>query len=208
VAVTALDPIALLILGVVLSICGLALAFFGKTALNRATSILGGIIGGSAGYIIGGSVSTEPYLAAVLGLIGAILGSVMLSYAPNATLAFFVGFIAAVIAFLAQPAPVNADPVMLARAQDGRVMVALLVMVVAFAIVYYFVDELMKILTALIGGVLVAAGVFLILNDPTGDPGQRQLYAAVALGAVFLLGTVVQYALARRSPRKPRTMPA
>src|SRR3972149_2405204 len=85
------------------------------------------------------------------------------------------------------------------RAQDSHVLVALLVMVLVFAVIYYFIDELMVAITALIGGVLAGAGVFLMT--------QNAVYGGAALGAVFLLGAPIQYAFAKRRERRTEAYP-
>jgi hypothetical protein len=193
----ALNSTALLIIGVIIIIIGLLLAFLGKGALRRFMGLIGSVIGGSVGYIIGGSLSSgSPWLAIALGFIGAILGSTLLTYATNVALAFFVGFIAAGATYLA----LGGTPVGDTRATEDPVMIALLVMVIVFSIVYYFIDELMAFLTALIGAALVGAGTFLIT--------QSQLYGGVVLGVVFLLGLTVQMAFAKRKERRPRPVAA
>src|SRR3990172_1540258 len=102
VAYNVLSPEALILMGAFLALCGLALALLGKKVVGQFLSLIGSVIGGTAGYIVGGAVSpNSPYLAIVLGFIGLILGSLLLSYAPNAALAFFTGFLAAVITYLA-----------------------------------------------------------------------------------------------------------
>jgi len=183
-------PVAFLLIGIVLALCGLLLAFLGRRAMGQFLSLIGSIIGGSVGFIVGEAISpSSPYLPIVLGVVGVILGSLLLSYAPNAALAFFTGFLAAVIAYVALGGTPQGD----ARGQEPPVMAALLVMVIVFALIYYFIEDLMVPITALIGGVLVGAGVFLATQSP--------INGGIALGAVFLLGMLVQFARGRGQSR-------
>jgi hypothetical protein len=184
-------PEAFLIIAVVLALCGLILALGGKRGVGQYLSMIGSAIGGTVGYIIGEAVSPGSiYLPIALGIIGVILGSLLLSYAPNAALAFFTGFLGAVVAYLALGGTASGDP----RGQQPPVMASLLVMVLVFALVYYFIEELMVIVTSLIGAVLVGAGVYLAT--------QSAVIGGAALGIVFLLGVIVQYA--RRDSRRSR----
>ena len=179
-------PLEFLLIAAVLGICGVLLAFLGRKSASQYLSLIGSAIGGTVGFIIGDAISPGTYyLAIALAVVGLILGSLLLSYAPNAALAFFTGFLGAVVAYVAFGGTDSAA----SRGQEPPVMASLLVMVLVFAVVYYFIEELMVLITALIGGVLVGAGVFLATPSP-----QDPTYAGVALGAVFLLGLVVQYA--------------
>ena len=70
---------------------------------------------------------------------------------------------------------------------------SLLVVVIVFGISYYFIDDLIGIITAAIGGLLIAAGLY-ILNLGT-------LLAAVAGLGAFVLGAILQTQAINRKRR-------
>src|SRR6267378_2805298 len=70
---------------------------------------------------------------------------------------------------------------------------AVLVLIVVFGISYYFIDDIIGIVTAAIGGLLLALGLYL-LNAGT-------LTAGLAGLGVFLLGALVQTATIKKRQR-------
>jgi len=66
----------------------------------------------------------------------------------------------------------------------------LLVLIVVFAISYYFIDDIIGIITAAIGGLLLALGLYL-LNAGVATAGLAGL-------GVFLLGAFVQTAAIKK----------
>jgi len=90
-----------------------------------------------------------------------------------------------------------------ARFQQGQLdmnlVIALLVLVVVFGLAYYFIDDLIGIITAAIGGLLLAAGLLLL--------GMGTLLAGLAGMGAFVLGAIIQTAAIRRK-RQARAAPA
>src|SRR5438876_30778 len=70
---------------------------------------------------------------------------------------------------------------------------AILVLIVVFGISYYFIDDIIGIITAAIGGLLLALGLYLLTNTIV-TPGLAGL-------GVFLLGALVQTATIKRKQR-------
>src|SRR5205814_1878196 len=68
-----------------------------------------------------------------------------------------------------------------------------LVLIVVFGISYYFIDDIIGIITAAIGGLLLALGLYLLTNTIV-TPGLAGL-------GVFLLGALVQTATIKRKQR-------
>src|SRR2546425_8350462 len=73
---------------------------------------------------------------------------------------------------------------------DSALIGALLVLIVVFGISYYFIDDIIGIITAAIGGLLLALGLYL-LNAGT-------LTAGLAGLGVFLLGAFIQTATIKK----------
>src|SRR5213594_84151 len=115
--------------------------------------------------------------ATVMSLIGALLGSV-------------VGYLfgAAVYGVLGGRATFTAGQL------DTPLIAAILVLIVVFGISYYYIDDIIGIITAAIGGLLLALGLYLLSVVST-------LTAALAGLGVFALGAFMQTAALRRKRR-------
>ncbi|TLZ50820.1 MAG: hypothetical protein E6K18_06445 [Methanobacteriota archaeon] len=187
---TAINPTTLLILGILLIVVGLVLAFFGRKVWTPFMSFVGAIIGGTVGYIIGGFYAPSGYVVAlVLGLIGSILGSILFNYLVKIALALITAAIPATLTYYAMGGNAVSDQ----TARDTPVIVAILVLVLVFAIAYYFVEELIGVVTALVGGALLGVGIFLATGSGT--------YALGGGAGVFLAGSILQ-TMAIRAAKK------
>src|SRR3972149_2561882 len=51
---------------------------------------------------------------------------------------------------------------------DSRVVGAIVALFVVFAISYYFIEEILGIITAIIGGILLGLGMYLLLGPGSG----------------------------------------
>jgi len=78
---------------------------------------------------------------------------------------------------------------------DTRVVGAIVALFVVFAISYYFIEEILGIITAIIGGILLGLGMYLLLG-----PGSGYIAGGAAV-AVFLAGAVSQSVKIRRQKR-------
>ncbi|MBI4415868.1 MAG: hypothetical protein HY557_02660 [Euryarchaeota archaeon] len=187
----AINPSTLAIIGILLVLVGFALAFLGRKLWTPFMSLVGAILGGTVGYLIGGFYASSGYVVAlVLSMIGAVLGSILFNYLIKIALALIAAAIPAILAYRAM----NPNPVLDQSAQDTAVIVAILVLLVVFAVAYYFVEELIGIVTSLVGGFLLGAGVFLAMNDGG---------LAIGSGAiVFVVGGLVQTLAIRTAKRR------
>lgn len=182
VAVVNLPEEAILIIGVILLLVGLGLAFFGRVVWGPLMSLIGAFIGGTIGYAIG-YVLGGWIVAMILSLICAIIGSMLFGTLVKIGLAFLTGLLAGGLVFLA-----------LGGVQlDARIIVAFIVLVIVFAIAYYFIEELIGIITALIGGILMGIAIWLL----TGDVGLGLLLG----GLSFLGGALIQTFAIRKYDR-------
>src|SRR6266566_391148 len=77
---------------------------------------------------------------------------------------------------------------------DAPLIAAILVLIIVFGISYYYVDDIIGIITAAIGGLLLALGLYLLQVVST-------LTAALAGLGVFVLGAFLQTAALRRKRR-------
>ena len=201
-----LDPRVVLAIGAALVLLGLALAFWGRGIWRRIMAligmVLGGIIGFIAGYAIGGftvgGYTISPYvLGLILSLIGALIGTLLFAKLVNIALALVIGLAAAALVFFSLGASTGT-----ATLADARVIGAIIAFVVVFALSYYFIEELLAILTAAIGGALLGFGVYILLW-----PGGIIAAAAAGIG-VFALGMIYQTMKVRRQKRVAASMGA
>jgi len=174
------------IIGVVLIIVGLALAFWGHGIWSTIMSLIGALLGAAVGFLVGASLSANIAVGLIL---GAIIGSILFTKLVKVALAFLVGLLAgaAVYGVLGGRAQFTAGQI------DTPLIAAILVLVVVFGISYYFIDDIIGIITAAIGGLLLALGLFLL--------GVAPITAALAGLGVFALGAFVQTSAIRRRKR-------
>jgi len=184
--VAALDPTILMVLGGILALLGLLLAFVGRKMWTPFMSLVGAIIGGTVGYIVGAVFFGNNILGAgILGLIGSVLGSILFNYLVKIALAVIA---AAIPAGLVYYGLLGSGVV-----QDTAVIAAILTLLVFFAIAYYFVEELIGVVTALVGGALLGVGVFLVTGNVT--------FTLIGGAVVFLVGAIAQTLAVRRAKK-------
>jgi hypothetical protein len=110
----------------------------------------------------------------------------------NIALALVMGLLAAALVFFAFGTPTGtADP---------QVIGAIVAFIVVFAVSYYFIEELLGLVTAIIGGILVAIGMYIVRGIGSG-----LVSGLVGLG-VFLVGLTVQEMKVRRQKRAKAVM--
>ena len=182
-----LGPQAPLILGAILIITGLALAFFGHGIVSSLMSLIGALLGSAVGYLFGAAIGQSPLVGLVLAAVGAIIGSILFSKLVKIGLAFLVGILAAALTYTALRGPGTFTPGQI----DPPLIVSLLVLLVVFALAYYYIDDLIGVITAAIGGLLLALGIYLL------GVTTNVVAALAGLGA-FVLGAYVQTKAIRR----------
>ena len=176
------------ILAAILIITGLALAFYGHGLWTTVMSMIGALLGSAVGFLFGAALGGI-VAGLILALVGAVVGSILFTKLVKVALAFLVGLLAAAVVYGLLGGS--------ARFTEGRLdsalIGALLVLIVVFGISYYFIDDIIGIITAAIGGLLLALGLYL-LNAGT-------LTAGLAGLGVFLLGALVQTATIKKKQR-------
>ncbi len=177
-----------LIIGGILVIVGLLLAFWGHGIGAAVMSMIGALLGSAVGYLFGAAVGGA-LVGLILAIVGAVIGSILFSKLVKVALAFLVGVLAGALVY----ALLNGRATFNAGTLDAPLIVALLVVVVVFGISYYFIDDLIGIITSAIGGLLAAAGLY-VLNVAT-------LLAAAAGIGLFVIGAVMQTRAINRKRR-------
>jgi len=172
------------IIGIVLVAVGLAMAFWGHGIWASVMSMIGALLGSAVGFLFG---SIFGYVGGlVLAVVGAIIGSILFSKLVKVALAFLVGLLAGVLVY----SLLRGSATFTQGQMDTPLIVAILVMVVVFALAFYYIDDIIGIITAAIGGLLLAAGLYL-LGIPT-------LLAGLAGLGGFAVGAIVQTAAINR----------
>ncbi|MFQ6128066.1 MAG: hypothetical protein ACE5QW_04105 [Thermoplasmata archaeon] len=184
-AVLGLPEQAITVIGIILLLVGLGLAFFGRVVWGVLMSLIGAFIGGTIGYAVG-YILGGWMVAMFLSLICAIVGSMLLGSLVKIGLAFLTGLLAGGLTFV----------VLGGFGLDTRIIVAFIVLVIVFAIAYYFIEELIGIITALIGGILIGIAVWLLTGDVS--------FGLLLGGLAFLGGALVQTFAIRKFDRYGR----
>ncbi|OGS50369.1 MAG: hypothetical protein A3K65_08360 [Euryarchaeota archaeon RBG_16_68_12] len=193
--VLGLDPTLSLVIGAVLIVLGLVMAFFGRGVWAFLMGIIGAAIGSILGFIIGFAVGNY-LLGLILAIVGGIVGGYLFGKLVKIALALVMGVLAAALVFGLMGSPTGTG------LGDTRTIIAIVAFFVVFALSYYFVEELIAIITSIIGGLLVALGVYILLGT-----GTSLIAGAAGLG-VFVIGAVVQTIKLRRQKRIAKAMAA
>jgi hypothetical protein len=186
-AIISSNEIRYLLAGILI-ITGLALAFWGHGLWATVMSLIGALLGAVVGYLFGAALGGD-VAALVLAIVGAVIGSILFTKLVKVALAFLVGLLAgaAVYGVLGGRAQFTAGQL------DAPLIAAILVLIVVFGISYYYIDDIIGIITAAIGGLLLALGLFLLQV--------ATITAALAGLGVFALGAFMQTAALRRKRR-------
>ena len=181
------SPQVTFILAAILIITGLALAFWGHGLWSTVMSLIGALLGSAVGFLFGAAVQGE-LVGLILALVGAIIGSILFTKLVKVALAFLVGLLAGAVVY----GVLGGRASFAAGQMDNALVAAILVLIVVFGISYYFIDDIIGIVTAAIGGLLLALGLYLLLG-----PGGGTTAALAGLG-LFALGAIIQTAAIRR----------
>jgi hypothetical protein len=161
---------------IILIIIGLLMAFFGRAIWDIIMGLIGGLIGSMIGFVVG---------FILLGFIGAIIfmfifgfiGSILFRYLVRVALALLCGLLVAALIWLAASKPPMED----------FAVIGLIIMIIVFIPCYYFIEQLVSVLTALIGGVILGLGVYGLTLSPV---------MAIGLGILAWIGGAIVQILA------------
>src|SRR5256886_8270172 len=176
------------ILAAILIITGLALGFYGHGLWTTVMSTIGALPGSAVGFLFGAALGGM-VAGLVLALVGAVIGSILFTKLVKVALAFLVGLLAAAVVYGLLGGSARFTEGQL----DSALIGALLVLIVVFGISYYFIDDIIGIITAAIGGLLLALGLYLL--------SAGTLTAARAGLRGFLLGALVHTPAIKKKQR-------
>jgi hypothetical protein len=164
----------------ILLIVGLLLCFFGEFIWELMVSLLGAIIGFMIGSIVGYSLTNSSLCALGMGFIGAMLGSMIFQFLAKAAVALLCGVLAfAGVAYLIWKA--NPDDT------STPIVAGLIAGAVVFVLASWYVEEIVGVFLAAVGGFLIGVAAYFIVEGDTAI-----VYAILAGGILFLLGAVFQ----------------
>ena len=187
-AILEIDPSLAVFIGAALALVGLALAFWGRSIVARVMAMIGAVIGSILGFLLG--VAIAGYVGGlILALVGGFIGSLLFGKLVKIGLALVMGLLSAGLVFVAFGTPTGTG------LGDTRAVAAILVLFLVFAVAYYFIEEILGIVTAIIGGILLALGAYILLGPESGT------IAGAAGLVVFLAGAIRQSLKVRRQKR-------
>lgn len=185
-----------LLLGLVLLGVGLLLAFFGRAMWESMMAIIGGFIGWFLAYFFATYImGWEWWMAIIVGFVGGMLGSWIFGALVEVALALIVAILAGGLVYILGGA--------------AWVIPAIIIFVIVFALSYYFMDDLIAIVTALIGGILSSVAIFVLMIDESAGLGAGEgltgmpdpTWAILGGIAIFILGALVQTFFLKDSDR-------
>jgi hypothetical protein len=158
---------------IILIIIGLVMAFFGRAIWDVAMSMIGGLIGSMIGFVVGFILAG--FIGAIICMfIFGFIGSILFRYLVKVALALLCGFIVAALVWLA----IGRPPI------SGFLIIGFIIMIVVFIPCYYYIEHLVSILTALIGGAILGLRIYGLTLNP---------WLAIGIGIlVWVLGSIVQ----------------
>jgi hypothetical protein len=186
-----------LILLIVLFFMGIALAFLGRKIWGGLMSLLGSMIGWYIGFAIG-IYFLQPadmmgwLIVIIIGFICSIIMSFIFRYLVEFALALITGALIGGVAFLF----------------TGLVLVGIIVFAVAFVLAYIFIENIIIVVTALIGALLAAGAIYFMSNITQFDglEGYEGNMGLAVLGfiLIFIGGFFVQVLRERDDDRRYR----
>lgn len=182
------DPLASGLVGVILILAGLVLAFFGARLVRIFMAVLGAVIGGVFGFL-GGSLLDVETFPLIFGIVGAIVGLVLFGWVVRAAVSVAAGVVAGIVIYILLGGTTEPG----ATIPADTLAFAFLGFLVGAVLVYLFFNRLLGVITAFVGGLLVGISLDFVTNNLAGLGGNIALaIGLIGGGVVFLAGTVRQ----------------
>ncbi len=158
---------------IILVIIGLVMAFFGRAIWDIIMSMIGGIIGSMIGFVVG-FIYFGLIGAFILMFVFGFIGSILFRFLVRIMLALLCGLLVAALVWLLMGQPLLAD----------FAVIGIIIMIVIFIPCYYFIEQVVSVITAFIGAVLLGVGIYVLSGS---------LILALGLGIlVWIAGSIVQ----------------
>jgi hypothetical protein len=141
----AISPELVFLIALLLVLVGLALAFAGRRVWKHMMSFVGAVIGGMFGFLFGAAVGGW-IVGFVVGMLGSFIGSALFIFLARLGLSIVAAGLTIVVA----------------EAVLGSGLISLVLGAVAFALTFVYVETAIGIVTAIVGGLLVGSGLFLM----------------------------------------------
>lgn len=186
---------ALAVSGYVYLGVGGVLAYLGRVVWGRVMTLIGLVLGGTVGYSLG--VLIMPGFGGfAMALVGALLGGLVFTWLVEVALAGMAGVLGLYVTY---------RTLLDYLAPNDALVAGILVLLVLFSVAFYYMDRVMSYVTALVGAVLAAVGVFLV----TGDAEASALVALVMAtsGSVLQELVVKRYENRLRKEARPASSP-
>ncbi|MFQ5919647.1 MAG: hypothetical protein ACE5I4_06330 [Thermoplasmata archaeon] len=182
------DPLVAVVVGVVLIVAGLVLAFFGAGLVRVFMAVLGAIIGGIFGFL-GGSLLGGAIFPLIFGIVGLIIGIVLFGFVVRAAVAIVAGIAIGGVVYLLLGGATEPG----ATIPAGTAAFAFIGFLVGAILIYIFFNRLLGVITALVGGLLVGVSLNFISINLAGLGGDIALaIGLIGGGVVFLAGAIRQ----------------
>ncbi len=140
-----ISPDLVFLIALVLVLVGLALAFAGRRVWKHMMSFVGAVIGGMFGFLFGAAVGGW-IVGFIVGMLGSFIGSALFIFLARLGLSVVAGALTIVVA----------------GAVSGSELVSLALGAIASVVTFVYVETAIGIVTAIVGGLLVGAGMFLM----------------------------------------------
>jgi len=174
-----ISPDLVFLIAIVLLLVGLALAFAGRRVWKHMMSFVGAIIGGMFGFLFGAAVGGW-IVGFIVGMLGSFIGSALFIFLARLGLSIVSAALTMVVV----------------GAVSGSALLSLALGVVAFVVTFVYVETAIGIVTAIVGALLVGAGMFLMGVED-------MLLVVVAILALAVFGGAFQMtALKEEKERK------
>ena len=159
----------------ILILLGLAIAFFGKRIMETMAFIIGAILGVAIALWLAPNLYeqffsdyTSAEVCLIIGvIIGALIGGFLGRSLMYGMISFFVASIFSATAYYLS---------------GGNYMVSLITFFIVLIIMWFLVEKFLAVMTALLGGCMVGAGVMLLTVDSLG---------VIALGLFIVIAAVL-----------------
>lgn len=182
------DPLVAVVVGVVLIVAGLVLAFFGAGLVRVFMAVLGAIIGGVFGFL-GGSLLGGAIFPLIFGIVGLIVGIVLFGFVVRAAISLAAGIVVGSVTYILLGGTTEPG----AMIPVGTLVFPFLGFLVGAVLIYLFFNRLLGVITAIVGGLLVGISLNFITINLAGLSGDIAFaIGLVGGGVVFLAGAIRQ----------------